>query len=375
MEFIYNFRLSDEIRIFIACIVSFILSFYSIPVLVRTAHRYKIYDYPNGRTVHLRPTPRLGGIAIFLSVILAISLLTPIISFPQYQFAIAGSVIIFFIGFKDDLIGISFGKKLLAEIAAAGILILFAGFRFTNLHGYFGAHEISYPLSFCISLFIIIGITNAFNLLDGVDGLASSVALTAFVTFDTWFYINNEPGYALICAATIGSLIAFLWFNIWSKTNKIFLGDTGALFLGFLMSILVIQFNKMNLSPTLPWHISASPVVSFGILLIPIFDTCRVMLSRILQGKSPFYPDKTHIHHHLLALGFSHKQVTAILFLTSIFYAYMAFQLQSLNLYLGTAILLISALILSYIPIYLTQRKADVLPWTIIKSMRNKKVG
>jgi len=373
MEYLDQLHLTDEIRILIASIVSFILSFYFIPVLVRIAHSRKIYDHPNGRTSHLRPTPRLAGIAIFISVILTISMLTRIISFPQYQFAIAGSMIIFFIGIKDDLIGISFGKKFIAEIAASCVLILFAGFRFTNLHGYFGVHEIGYILSFFLTLLIIIGITNAFNLLDGVDGLSGSVALTAFGTFGIWFYINQEPGYALICAATIGSLAAFLWFNIWSKKNKIFMGDTGALFLGFLMSILVIQFNEMNLNASLPWPIIASPVVSFGVLLIPIFDTCRVMLSRILQGKSPFYPDKSHIHHHLLSIGFSHRQVTGILFLVSIFYAIISFQLQYLNIYLSTTILVVSALILTYIPVYFNQRnKSENLPWTVIKSESQK---
>lgn len=363
---------SSEIRMLTAFCFSMLLSFYSIRALARVAHTRKIYDNPNGRTVHLHPTPRLAGIAIFLSVILTISLLIQIGSFPQFQFAIAGSVVIFFIGLKDDLIGISFGKKFVAEIAAAAILILLAGFRFTNLHGFFGIGEISYPVGFFLTLIIIIGITNALNLIDGVDGLSGSIALTAFTAFGAWFYVNHQPGYTLLCVSTIGSLVAFLWFNVWSKKNKIFMGDTGALFLGFLMSMLVVRFNEMNLDTGIPWHIHASPVVSFGILIIPIFDTCRVMLSRILQGKSPFHPDKTHIHHHLLNLGFTHKQVTGILVLVSIFYIFLSFEMQHLNLYLGTIILVVSALLLTYIPIYINQKKSHALPWTVIRSFRNK---
>jgi len=372
MDYLGQIQLTDNLRILITFLISAIGTWYVIPILVRIAHSSKMYDHPNLRTVHFNPTPRLAGIAIFLAVILTQSLFTRSLSFPLYQYVIAGSVIIFFIGIKDDILGISFGKKFVAEIAAALILILFADLRINSFHGYFGAKEISYTLSFFITLIIIIGITNAFNLIDGVDGLSGTLALTSFATFGVWFYINNQPGYALLCAATIGSLLAFLRFNIWGKKNKIFMGDTGALFLGFLMSILLIRFNEMNLNSLIPWHIEASPVVSFGILIIPIFDTCRVMLSRILQGKSPFQPDKTHIHHQLLNLGFSHKQVTAILFLVSIGYIILSFEMQHLNLYLGTTILVGSGLILTYIPIYINQKKKHTLPWTVIKTAKKK---
>jgi len=372
MDYLGQIQLTDNLRILITFLISAIGTWYVIPILVRIAHSSKMYDHPNLRTVHFNPTPRLAGIAIFLAVILTQSLFTRSLSFPLYQYVIAGSVIIFFIGIKDDILGISFGKKFVAEIAAALILILFADLRINSFHGYFGAKEISYTLSFFITLIIIIGITNAFNLIDGVDGLSGTLALTSFATFGVWFYINNQPGYALLCAATIGSLLAFLRFNIWGKKNKIFMGDTGALFLGFLMSILLIRFNEMNLNSLIPWHIEASPVVSFGILIIPIFDTCRVMLSRILQGKSPFQPDKTHIHHQLLNLGFSHKQVTAILFLVSIGYIILSFEMQHLNLYLGTTILVGSGLILTYIPIYINQKKKHTVPWTVIKTAKKK---
>lgn len=375
MEILDPLSYAIEIRILLAFLTSLLLSFYSIKALIRVAHTRKIYDQPNGRTTHLRPTPRLAGIAIFLSVILTSSLFIPMDAFPRFQFVVAGSVIIFFIGIKDDLVGISFSKKFIAEIAAATILILFAGFRFTNLHGFFGVGEISYPISYLLTLVIIIGIINAFNLIDGVDGLSGALALAAFATFGGWFWMNHQPGYALLCAATIGSLLSFLWYNVWSKRNKIFMGDTGALFLGFLVSLLVVQFNEMNLNPSLPLPVASSPMVSFGILIIPIFDTCRVMLARILQGKSPFYPDKTHIHHHLLNLGLSHKQVTAILFAASIGYTWFAFQLQHLNIYLSTIILVLTALALTFIPVYLYQRKADVAPWTVIRLMGKRKAG
>ncbi|MEI6886470.1 MAG: MraY family glycosyltransferase, partial [Bacteroidota bacterium] len=222
---------------------------------------------------------------------------------------------------------------------------------------------ISYPLSFLISLFFIIGITNAFNLIDGVDGLSGSLALTAFATFGGWFFINKDYSFALLCASAIGSIIAFLRYNLWSVKNKIFLGDTGAQFLGFLMAIVVIRFNEMNLSSSLPWPVNSAPVVSFGILLIPIFDTFRVMLSRILQGKSPFHPDRTHIHHHLLCFGLTHRQVTAILFSSSIVYAALAFTLQDMNMYLATFLLVTSALLLSFTLISLSRRNQGKTPW------------
>ena len=148
MPFIYSLLLNDGFRILLAFLFSLILSLYGIPVLVRIADNHSMYDHPNGRTTHLHPTPRLAGIAMFLGVILSVSLLSRIDSFPGYQFAVASSVIIFFIGIKDDMMRITFSKKFIAQLAAASILILFAGYRFTSLQGYFGVHEISYPLAF-----------------------------------------------------------------------------------------------------------------------------------------------------------------------------------------------------------------------------------
>ncbi len=302
MDFLSSLLLNNEFRIILAFLFSLILSLYGIPVLVNIANSHNMYDHPNGRTTHLLPTPRLAGIAMFLSVILSVSLLSRLESFPQFQYAVAGSIIIFFIGLKDDMMGISFKKKFIAQLGAASILILLAGYRFTSLHGYFGVYEIGVTASFCITLFFIIGITNAFNLIDGVDGLSGSLALTAFATFGTWFLMNKDYTFALLCASAMGSIIAFLRFNLWSVKNKIFLGDTGAQFLGFMMAVVVIHFNEMNISASLIWPVKATPVVSFGVLLIPILDTFRVMLSRMIQRKSPFSPDRTHIHHHLLCL-------------------------------------------------------------------------
>jgi len=148
MHLIYSLLLNDGFRILLAFLFALILSLYGIPVLVRIADNHSMYDQPNGRTTHLHPTPRLAGIAMFLSVILSVSLLSRIDSFPGYQFAVASSVIIFFIGIKDDMMRITFSKKFIAQLAAASILILFAGYRFTSLQGYFGVHEISYPLAF-----------------------------------------------------------------------------------------------------------------------------------------------------------------------------------------------------------------------------------
>jgi UDP-N-acetylmuramyl pentapeptide phosphotransferase/UDP-N-acetylglucosamine-1-phosphate transferase len=358
MDFLNSLIQNDGIRIILAFLFSLVLSLYGIPVLVRIAQSHSMYDHPNGRTTHLTPTPRLAGIAMFLSVILSVSLLARMDSFPGYQFAVAGSVIIFFIGIKDDMMDISFSKKFAAQIAASFILIAFAGFRFTNLHGFFGLYQISFALSFCITLFFIIGITNAFNLIDGIDGLSGSLALTAFVAFGGWFLVNHDYPYSLLCASAVGSIIAFLRFNLYSVKNKIFLGDTGAQFLGFSMAMVVIHFNEMNISSALPWPVAASPVVSFGILLIPVYDTCRVMIMRMFRNQSPFTADRTHIHHYLLAFGFSHKQATTILFITSIFYAIVAFLLQNVNMYLGTALLLGSALFLTWLVTRLKPRKS-----------------
>ena len=359
--------LAPVVKILLAFLISGLFIRYAIPVIVRIAKVKKIFDMPNGRTSHQTPTPRLGGVGVYLGVLLISLLLIDINKFPQFQYILAGSVIIFFIGLKDDILSVASWKKLGGELIATVFIVFFADIRLTSLHGFFGLNEISYFQSVIISFFVIILIINAFNLIDGVDGLSGSLATISFVVLGTWFYLNHSYEIAIICASMTGSLGAFLLFNIWAKRRKVFLGDTGALFIGYLLAIFTISFCEMNTSTNVVMPIRSVPIIAFCILIVPLLDTARIFSIRTLQGRSPFSADKNHIHHYLLDLGLNHIQVTAILVAGNIFFIILAYLLQNLNIYLLTGIIVLTALTLSSIPVFIYEKRARNLPWQILK--------
>jgi UDP-N-acetylmuramyl pentapeptide phosphotransferase/UDP-N-acetylglucosamine-1-phosphate transferase len=226
----------------------------------------------------------------------------------------------FFIGLKDDLMDIPAKKKLMFQIITASLLIVIGDFRFTDIQGVFGFHEISYPVSFVITLFFMISLINAFNLIDGIDGLASGVCILISTVLGSWFLLAGHPEYGIMSFSLAGSLIAFFLYNVFGIKNKIFMGDTGSLILGLIMVIMVIKFNEFNINQLAPYAIHNAPAVSIGILIIPVIDTLRVFLIRISESHSPFAPDMNHIHHKFLKLGNSHLKSTIYIVLINIFF-------------------------------------------------------
>jgi len=332
-------------------LLGFALVFFTIPPLIRVSIAKHLYDTPNARKVSKVVVPTLGGVAIFIGFILSTIIATDGYSFGELKYLIAAVIIMFFIGLKDDMMDISALKKLLAQIATAVLLIAIGDFRFTNLHGVFGLHEINYAGSFILTLFIMIALINSFNLIDGIDGLASGISIVISSVFGTWFLLAGHYEYGITCFSLTGSLIGFFIFNVFGKKNKIFMGDTGSLILGVIMVIFVIKFNEFNINQTLPYAISAAPVVSIGILIIPIFDTIRVFFIRLSEKRSPFSPDMNHIHHNFVKLGNSH--LISTLYIVSINILVIGFTF-ALHQSLSINNLLISVfslgLIVTYIP-------------------------
>jgi UDP-N-acetylmuramyl pentapeptide phosphotransferase/UDP-N-acetylglucosamine-1-phosphate transferase len=206
----------------------------------------------------------------------------------------------------------------------------------------------------------IIGVTNCFNLMDGIDGLSASLSILACSAFGIWFYLAGDADWAVLSAAIVGATSAFLYFNVFSRTNKIFMGDTGSLFLGFIISILAIRFNEASVGVTGAYAVPAAPAVSIGFLLIPIFDTLRVFITRIVRNKPPFSPDKTHIHHYLLELGLSHGKATLVLSLTGFMFIAISILLKDLTVFWLLFVLLSLATLLSAIPIYIVTRRRRI---------------
>lgn len=315
--------------------IAFLITWYAIPTVVNVAHAKLLYDVPNGRTSHVKATPMLGGIAIFAGLVLA-TILFSIDGFGQeLKYIIGGLTILFFFGIKDDILVLDPKKKLAAQIVAALIVAVLGDIRITNLHGFIGIHEIDYIYSICFSVFLFIVITNGFNLIDGIDGLASGIGIVTSLTFGLWFALSGHVSYGVMCFALTGALSAFFYYNVFSKKNKIFLGDTGSLILGLAMAIFTIRFMEYEVHATGSFKVASLPAVTFGILIIPMFDTLRVFTLRILQGRSPLSADRQHIHHRLLDMEFSHIQVTLIMLGINLFFIVMSISLQFIgNIYL-----------------------------------------
>jgi UDP-N-acetylmuramyl pentapeptide phosphotransferase/UDP-N-acetylglucosamine-1-phosphate transferase len=329
----------------------------SVKPIIVLSHAKGLTDLPGDRTSHNKPTATLGGIAIFSGFIFTAFIFLPFGSLPEFRYISAGLMLMFFIGVKDDIFITSPLSKLGGQIVAAIILVDFANIRLSNLHGFLGIIDIQYHWSLYLTIFVVIVIINAFNLIDGIDGLAASIGIVCAATFGIWFYLTEQYEFAFLTVALIGSLLGFLRFNLFSKENKIFMGDTGSLVLGFLIAVFAIQFNQSNINITGSYHIQASPAVSFSILIIPLYDTMRVFIIRILRKQSPFKADKTHMHHKLLKLGFSHAQATLILVLSNIFLLCLAFLLQNLGIILLMLFILSLCTVISFIPFLIVRKK------------------
>jgi len=330
----------------------------SIPTIVRVARTKHLFDEPGLRSSHTLKTPTLGGLAIFGGLVISTGLWIDASQFLEYQYIIAALLVVFFIGIKDDILIIAPTTKFAGQILAAFILIVFGGIRITSLHGFFDIHEINYFFSFSITVLTILVIINGFNFIDGVDGLSASIGIITASTFAAWFFIINEIQYGILALALVGSLLAFFIFNVFGDANKIFMGDTGSLVIGLILSILVIKFNQLNIDKSKMYTIYAAPAVSFGILIIPLFDLMRVMFIRLIIKRPLLKADKNHLHHQLLQLGLSHGQTTLIISLVNIFFIFFVFYTaRFISIRRQLLLILIIALILSYIPPCLILRK------------------
>jgi UDP-GlcNAc:undecaprenyl-phosphate/decaprenyl-phosphate GlcNAc-1-phosphate transferase len=338
--------------IILAFITAFLLTFRVIPSVIYLAKIKKIYDIPDERKSHDEVKPRLGGIAIFAGLLFSIILWSPFQYLGDLQYILAAFIIIFLIGAKDDIEPVSPLMKFGAELFAASIIVFFANIRITSFYGVLGIGHLPLIFSFTFSIFVIIALINAFNLIDGVDGLAGSIGVIVAFTFGFWFYKVDRIELAVVSFAAIGSIIAFLYYNI--TPSKIFMGDTGSLLLGLVASVLAISFLEFNQELyNSHFHISSGPVFAIAILIIPVFDTLRVMILRIFRLQSPFNPDRTHIHHLLLDIGLNHIQVTAILILINVFFIMIAYFFRSLNINLLLLIMVFCVMIMTGVLLYI----------------------
>ncbi|TRX51645.1 undecaprenyl/decaprenyl-phosphate alpha-N-acetylglucosaminyl 1-phosphate transferase [Fulvivirga sp. M361] len=307
--------------IFLAIATSFIITFLVIPVIINfSKKKKKMMDVPGRRKIHKKTTPSLGGIGIFMGLIVSLIVWLPFEAFQQFKFILAGLLILVVIGFRDDIVPLKPLYKLFGQMIAAAMIVYLTGIRLTSFYGLFGIDELNPLVSQFVSIFTIIVITNSFNLIDGLDGLAGTIAVVALTTFGVWFYLVGDQWTSLLALSMAGAVIAFLTFN-WEPSN-IFMGDTGALSIGFLFAVLAIKFIEVNhnLPEAADFKFNASVTTGICIIIIPLFDTLRIFILRLSKKQSPFTPDKNHMHHALMRMGMSHSQTALSLGLLNLFY-------------------------------------------------------
>jgi UDP-GlcNAc:undecaprenyl-phosphate GlcNAc-1-phosphate transferase len=331
-------------------IIAFIITWISIPTIVKISKFKKLYGIPNERTSHIDETPNLGGLAVFAGFVITAVIFSMKTESDDIKYILGGIIVLFFTGLKDDILVIDPKKKLLGQIIAASIIVLFGNIRITSFYNTFGVEEISYILSLLFTLFLIIVLINGFNLIDGVDGLASGTGIFTSLTFGIWFILTKHTTYAVLCFSLAGSLIAFFRFNVFGRENKIFLGDTGSLIVGLLVAVFTVKFLEFQQSAIVKYQFYSAPAVAFGLLISPLFDTARVFILRIFNGGSPFKADRNHLHHSLLALGNSHLKATIIILSCNILFVLLAAAIQKVGNVLLIIILTLLAVTLSFLP-------------------------
>ena len=299
-----------DFRLGLLCFISaFLIAMVCMPSIIKLVNKYRLHDIPDQRKEHSLPTPTLGGIAIVLGMMISLTLWFPYSFSREIMICFFSMTILCVMGISDDLNDLSAKYKFIVEIALASLIAL-SGIRITTFGGLFGIDELSLTAQFSFTVLAIVGIINAFNFIDGIDGLAAGMSFMSLVTLGIFFTLSNEKSFAVIAFALAGSVLGFLYFNM--NPAKIFMGDTGSLVVGFVIAILCIKFIQINTTSVQP-IIKETPLFAFAMVLIPVFDAIRVSTLRLWKGRSPFQPDRTHIHHLLTNAGISHSRTSKII--------------------------------------------------------------
>jgi UDP-GlcNAc:undecaprenyl-phosphate GlcNAc-1-phosphate transferase len=290
----------------------FLITYLIMPKIIGVVTFKRLMDNPNERSSHSKTVPSLGGVAFYICLVLGMYFLRGNDYSDVIVTLMPGLLILFVIGLKDDLVVLSPLTKLGAQIASICFVLSHSSFHIKQLHGFLGFEQISLFLSIPLAAFLMITIINAFNLIDGIDGLASIVGIVVFSIYSILFFMMGLYFFSGMSVLMIGSLLAFLRFNL-SSSNKIFMGDTGSLLIGFIIAVMTIRFFSLDdqLLKALPIQLENLPLLVLAILVVPFFDTTRVFTLRIMNKKGPFSPDRNHIHHLLIDyLHLSHRKAS-----------------------------------------------------------------
>lgn len=319
------------IYIIMAFAISAWIAWLIIPRILMISLRKKLFDIPDERKIHKRAIPRLGGVSFFPTILLSccivmafrtlmgynISSVQTSYILPESLLLICGMILLYLTGIADDLMGVRYRQKFIIQIICACFFPI-AGLWINDLYGLFGIHTLPFWLGMPFTILVVVFITNAINLIDGIDGLASGLSSVALLVFGFLFISKSLWSYSILAFSTVGVLVPFFYYNVFGseeRARKIFMGDTGSLTLGYILSFLAIKYSQDN--PAVAPYTKGAFMVAFSTLIIPSFDVIRVVMVRIRNGKSPFEPDKNHIHHKFLAMGFTPRKAMIVILLIS----------------------------------------------------------
>lgn len=336
---------------------AFLLTFLTIPIVISVVRKNeKFLDKPSSdRASHKISVPTFGGIAIFCGILFSIIFWINLAEYTVLQPILSALLIVFFIGVVDDLISLSPFKKLVGQLLAITVVIYFSDLRITSMYGIFTIHELPYWVSLLLTAFTMVVVTNAYNLIDGLDGLAASVGIVMTFFFGLLFLINNQLEYVVLSWSLTGALLAFLRFNF--HPAKIFMGDTGSLVIGFLLSVFAVSIVESNIVYQGFDFDAKGSALAVAILIVPLFDALRVFVIRVSKGVSPFSPDRNHIHHNLSDLGYGHRRTSLYICLANLFFIGLVIALRDLGVNYILLIVLLLAVGLSMIPIWMKKRR------------------
>ena len=353
-----NFIFTSKQMIFINPIIFFsflsalLISYIAIPKLIHFAQKLELFDNGGDRASHQGSTPFFGGIAIFTGVVCSLLFWSDI---ENIQFILVSIFIIFIVGLIDDLRQITAFKKLIGQIIATLILIFFGDLQIDSMHGVLGVYDLPFWVSLPFTIFVVIVITNGFNLIDGIDGLAGGIGLISSLSFGAIALIMEQTDMALIAFTLSGALVGFLKFNTFPA--RIFMGDTGSLVVGMILAVLAINCIKYGLvteTHSLP-HIG--PLLAISLLAIPLFDSLRVFVVRAINGKGTLTAARDHVHHALIDLGAGHKYTSFLLYIVAVIIILFTYALLifNLNVNVSIAILAVFSFLLWLIPVYMSK--------------------
>lgn len=346
---------------------AYFVSKFFFPIIIYLSKTKNIMDVPCSRSMHKKGVPTLGGVGIFLAFILVIIVCGILIDLSKDDLVkmlslIFSVVLLLFLGIKDDLIGLSPTKKIVGQMICSFLVVITTDIRLESFGGILGIGELPYFISVVFSVFFFVFIINAFNLTDGIDGLAASTAIIVSSVLGVLFILRQDYLMASISFILVGSLLSFLKFNL-SYTQKIFMGDSGSMFIGFLLAFQSLGALEVGSSEILDFSFNSGHIIVLAILAFPILDTSRVFFIRLKQGKSPFSADKNHLHHKLLSIGMRHLTATLIVCGINIVVILAVLYIDTLRLNVNIQLLIVLTLVLImyyYFPFLIGQLKDKI---------------